>query len=164
MAQKLEFMYDSEVNDFIGNLPEDREGNWDVYLLFAFFLGYRPRQTNKNLISELDERGYDLSTISFSISQKNNSAKTTAFPFLAHTPKFEDFVSEFNNLHFELTKANKDCYTWTSKLNTTVKLSFVKNQIIDKYYLIPSKYELSEEVILTVYRFLKYLNKDTINY
>lgn len=164
MVQKLEFMYDSEVNDFIGNLPEDRQGNWDVYLLFTFFLGYRTRQTNKNLISELDERGYDLSTISFSISQKNDSFKTTTFPFLAHTPKFEDFISEFNNLRYELTKANKDSYTWSKKIDKSIKLSFVRNQKIGKFYLIPSQYELSEEVILTAYRFLKYLNGDSINY
>lgn len=68
-------------SDFIGTIPKGESGRWDIYFLFYFFLN-RPihdkeynRETKQweeppTFIKELENRGYDISTIYFEIEKK----------------------------------------------------------------------------------------------
>lgn len=70
MSNKLKLWFDKNINDIKGCLPNGEERRWDIYLLFNAFLGMKILDDN-NLITELKNRGYDISTIKFEITKKN---------------------------------------------------------------------------------------------
>lgn len=71
--------------DFIGTVPADEEGRWDLYLLFRILLSewINPRyekneETGKyeetvpvSIVEELENRGYDIRTLYFEIEKQN---------------------------------------------------------------------------------------------
>lgn len=71
MSNKLKLWFDKNINDIKGCLPNGEERRWDIYLLFNAFLGMKILDDN-NLITELKNRGYDISTIQFEITKKNS--------------------------------------------------------------------------------------------
>lgn len=56
-------------SDFIGVSPKGERGNWDVYVLFDLFM-QTPINKSKNLMEELEKRGYDIETVYFEIEKK----------------------------------------------------------------------------------------------
>lgn len=71
MSNKLKLWFDKNINDIKGCMPSSEERRWDIYLLFNAFLGIKILDDN-NLITELKNRGYDISTIKFEITKKNS--------------------------------------------------------------------------------------------
>ena len=122
------------MGDFIGIVPLDEEGRWDLYLLFSLFLSqpihpseFRYNEVTKKteridyppLIEELEKRGYDPKTIYFEIEKQGlnythdgimsygyscGDIKTTLFE------EFEKFLGLFNFIRLKVQSKKRPIY------------------------------------------------------
>ena len=76
---KLAFIENREYGrDVFGTIPAGERGRWDLYLLFYYFCSKHPFGVNKGektLLEQLEERGYDLSTLYFEIRKTKEDSK-----------------------------------------------------------------------------------------
>lgn len=66
---KLSYQWNKKENDFVTNYPLGIGTNCDSNFLLNFF-SYALKGEEKSFLKELESRGYDLSTIKFSIEPK----------------------------------------------------------------------------------------------
>ena len=97
---KLKLHFNKKLNDIEGMLPlSETQGRWDIYLLFLYFINLKPIYNTEglSLIQELENRGYDLKTIKFSIEKAQEKVEPIAnkisIGHLSHS--FKDFLFEF---------------------------------------------------------------------
>ncbi len=81
---KLSYQWNKKENDFVTNYPLGIGTNCDSALLFNVFC-YLDCGHGKNILKELESRGYDLTTIKFSIE-----------PRLPNIGKFKTLTEKYN--------------------------------------------------------------------
>jgi hypothetical protein len=108
---KLKLHYNKEINDIEGTLPlSENEGRWDLYLLFYHFISLKGlREKDKSLLNELEERGYDLTTINFSIEKADKDYKKIANNIGMNLhPDFTEWLLNLKGYGLRLVSITKD--------------------------------------------------------
>ena len=119
------------MGDFIGVVPLDEEGRWDLNLLFSLFLSkpihssdYRYNEVTKKiekidyppLIEELEKRGYDPKTIYFEIEKQGPNYTHDGIPDHNYScgdirttlfEEFERFLDVFNIIRRKIISRKK---------------------------------------------------------
>lgn len=103
---KLKLWFDKNINDIKGCLPNGEKGRWDIYLLFNAFLGIKILDDN-NLITELKNRGYDISTIKFEITKKNSEIQSVTTKDLTLDMWDKSIVNKIKRLEKSIELNNK---------------------------------------------------------
>lgn len=106
MSNKLKLWFDKNINDIKGCLPNGEKGRWDIYLLFNAFLGIKILDDN-NLITELKNRGYDISTIKFEITKKNSEIQPVTTKDLTLDMWDKSIVNKIKRLEKSIELNNK---------------------------------------------------------
>lgn len=106
MSNKLKLWFDKNTNDIKGCLPNGEKGRWDIYLLFNAFLGIKVLDDN-NLVTELKNRGYDISTIKFEIVKQNNNIQPTTTKDLTLDMWDKSIVNKIKRLEKSIELNNK---------------------------------------------------------
>lgn len=106
---KLKLHYNKKIKDIEGFLPlSENQGRWDIYLLFYHFISLKGLNgSDKNLLQELEERGYDITTINFSIEKaKENYQKIANKIGMNLTRTFKDWLFSFQSFGLQLKEIN----------------------------------------------------------
>lgn len=129
MSNKLKLWFDKNINDIKGCLPNGEKGRWDIYLLFNAFLGIKILDDN-NLITELKNRGYDISTIKFEITKKNSEIQPITTKDLTLDMWDKSIVNKIKRLEKSIELNNK------VKKDLKKQLDQLKQQLKDKDFII----------------------------
>lgn len=108
---KLKLHYNKKSNDIEGFLPlSENQGRWDLYLLFYHFISLKGlHEGDKNLLDELEARGYDLTTINFSIEKAKEGYQKISKRFGMHlTANFKDWLLKLKSIDFKLITISKE--------------------------------------------------------
>ena len=125
MSNKLKLWFDKNINDIKGCLPNGEKGRWDIYLLFNAFLGIKILDDN-NLITELKNRGYDISTIKFEITKKNSEIQPVTTKDLTLDMWDKSIVNKIKRLEKSIELNNK------VKKDLKKQLDHLKHQLEEK--------------------------------
>lgn len=125
MSNKLKLWFDKNINDIKGCLPNGEERRWDIYLLFNAFLGMKILDDN-NLITELKNRGYDISTIKFEITKKNSEIQPVTTKDLTLDMWDKSVVNKIKRLEKSIELNNK------VKKDLKKQLDQLKQQLAEK--------------------------------
>lgn len=125
MSNKLKLWFDKNINDIKGCLPNGEKGRWDIYLLFNAFLGIKILDDN-NLITELKNRGYDISTIKFEITKKNSEIQPVTTKDLTLDMWDKSVVNKIKRLEKSIELNNK------VKKDLKKQLDQLKQQLAEK--------------------------------
>ena len=107
---KLKLHFNKKINDIEGILPlSETEGKWDINLLFYHFLVRQYPDNNHSFVEELEQRGYDLTTINFNIAKATEGYTPMAKRFGLHFhPNFNDCILELKSFGYKITKFDKE--------------------------------------------------------
>jgi len=120
---KLKLHFNKKINDIEGMLPlSETGGRWDIYLLFYHFISQKASDNNKNLIEELEERGYDLTSLKFSVEKATDGYTPVAHKIGMHfKPDFNSCLIELRGYNYKLTVFDKENKTLVLKENILIK-------------------------------------------
>lgn len=141
MSNKLKLWFDKNINDIKGCLPNGEKGRWDIYLLFNAFLGIKILDDN-NLITELKNRGYDISTIKFEITKKNSEIQSVTTKDLTLDMWDKSIVNKIKRLEKSIELNNK------VKKDLKKQIDQLKQQLAEKQNTID---EINKEFVQAVH-------------
>ena len=156
---KLKLWYNKKLKDIQGMLPlSENEGRWDIYLLFLFFCNIRPYDTPNNLLEELEERGYDITTLKFSVAKQEGEYENCAKRIGMHfKPDFYEWVWKFKGEGYKIIEFNPSDKRIVFKRKDT-ELDFHKSKYGNYWYLsTKGKLLLDADIAANLGKFLKFL-------
>jgi len=159
---KLKLHYNKKINDIEGMLPlSETRGRWDVYLLFYHFISRKASDNNKNLIEELEERGYDLTSLKFSIEKATDGYTPVAHKIGMHfKPDFNSCLIELRGYNYKLTvfdKENKTLVFERKHLDKTTSKIIYKVSKYNTYYFETENVKVDKYILSKIENVLRFL-------
>lgn len=137
MSNKLKIRYDKRKKDIVGQTTFYATDKTDIYLMFYHLLYLKEREEKNCLIEELQDRGYDIRTLNFSIEKQS---KEDNF-------KFNKVFSFKENIK-DLIMFKLRGYGWEINDYDENHISFIKirkngNQIVDIKVEVKNKFAIT---------------------